>query len=66
MREEAGTILSRMLRGTKYAQWPNDPTYYGRHLQALHDAEIMRLISDPMMLELRGNMFIMLQRMGEG
>jgi hypothetical protein len=25
----------------------------------------MKLISNPMMLELRGNMFIMLQRMGE-
>jgi hypothetical protein len=65
IRAEAGTVLSRMLRGTAYAQWPADLTYYGKHLQALQEAGIMKLISDPEMLELRGNMFIMLQRMGE-
>jgi hypothetical protein len=52
-----------MLRGTQYASQPGDATYYQRHLEALKKAEIMKLISDPMMQELRGNMFIMLRRM---
>lgn len=62
-RAEAGTILSRMLRATQYATRSGDLTYYARHLDALKKAEIMKLISDPSMQELRGNMFIMLKRM---
>ncbi|MDR2541352.1 MAG: hypothetical protein LBD11_06420 [Candidatus Peribacteria bacterium] len=62
-RAEVGTLLSRLLRGTKYATQQGDETYYGRHLQALKKAGIMNFISDPDMLELRGNVFLMLWRM---
>jgi hypothetical protein len=59
-RAEVGTILSRLLRGTTYATQPGDETYYGRHLQALKNAGIMKAISQPDMLELRGNILLML------
>ena len=61
-RAEVGTILSRLLRGTKHATQSEDETYYGRHLQALKNAGIMKVISDPEMLELRGNILLLLQR----
>ncbi|GHV22944.1 hypothetical protein FACS1894176_01360 [Bacteroidia bacterium] len=61
-RAEIGTILSRMFRGTQYASQLGDETYYARHLQALKKAGVMNYISDPTMLELRGNIFIMLMR----
>ncbi|MDR2541261.1 MAG: hypothetical protein LBD11_05900, partial [Candidatus Peribacteria bacterium] len=61
-RAEAGTVLSRMFRGLQYATQLGDETYYGKHLQALKKAGIMNYISDPSLLELRGNIFIMLMR----
>ncbi|MDR3169210.1 MAG: hypothetical protein LBU27_05665 [Candidatus Peribacteria bacterium] len=61
-RAEAGTILSRLLRGTTYAPQPDDETYYDRHLQALKNAGIMKVISQPEMLELRGNILLMFWR----
>ncbi|MDR3169519.1 MAG: hypothetical protein LBU27_07380 [Candidatus Peribacteria bacterium] len=61
-RAEVGTILSRLLRGTTYATQTKEEIYYGRHLQALQNAGIMRIISQPEMLELRGNVLLMLQR----
>ncbi|GHV25672.1 hypothetical protein FACS1894176_04750 [Bacteroidia bacterium] len=59
-RAEFGTVLSRLLRGTTYASQLGDETYYGRHLQALKKAGIMNFISNPDMLELRGNILLML------
>jgi hypothetical protein len=59
-RAEVGTILSRLLRGTTYATQEGDETYYSRHLQALKKAGIMNFISNPDMLELRGNILLML------
>ncbi|MDR0860812.1 MAG: hypothetical protein LBO09_07780 [Candidatus Peribacteria bacterium] len=59
-RAEVGTILSRLLRGTTYATQEGDETYYTRHLQALKKAGIMNFISNPEMLELRGNILLML------
>ncbi|MDR0859436.1 MAG: hypothetical protein LBO09_00160 [Candidatus Peribacteria bacterium] len=59
-RAEVGTILSRLLRGEIYATQKGDETYYGRHLQALKKAGIMNFISNPDMLELRGNILLML------
>jgi hypothetical protein len=61
-RAEVGTILSRLLRGTTYATQLDDETYYGRHLQALKNAGIMRVISQPDKDELRGNILLMLRR----
>jgi DNA-binding XRE family transcriptional regulator len=60
-RAEVGTLLSRLLRENTYAG--ADEQWYQKHLSALKKAEIMTLIDIPMMLELRGNMFIMLMRM---
>jgi hypothetical protein len=61
-RAEVGTLLSRLLRGNLYAG--DEEHWYQGHLLALREAGIMKVIDVPMMLELRGNMFIMLQRMG--
>ncbi|GHV22455.1 hypothetical protein FACS189428_4550 [Clostridia bacterium] len=58
-RAEVGTVLSRLLRGTTYATQLGDETYYGRHLQALKKAGIMNFISNPDMIELRGNILLM-------
>jgi hypothetical protein len=64
IRAEVGTVLSRLLWETKYVG--DEEHRYQRHLLALKEAGIMKVIDVPMMLELRGNMFLMLQRMGEG
>ncbi|MDR0859681.1 MAG: hypothetical protein LBO09_01495 [Candidatus Peribacteria bacterium] len=50
-----------MLRGNTYAG--TEEQWYQKHLEALREKGIMKLIDTPMMLELRGNMFIMLMRM---
>lgn len=60
-RAEVGTIISRILRGTKYAPKPTEKRYQG-HLQALKDAQIMDDISKPNVPELRGNVMTMLMR----
>jgi hypothetical protein len=60
-RAEVGVILSRLLRGNRYAG--TEQARYQRHLQALREEEIMVHISRPLMEELRGNIFLMLQRM---
>jgi hypothetical protein len=59
-RAEIGVILSRILRGNTYAG--TEQEWYQKHLQALHKRGIMNFISEPMMLELRGNTLLMLQR----
>jgi hypothetical protein len=59
-RAEVGVILSRLLRGNKYAG--TEENWYRRHLQALREEEIMQYIDAPMMQELRGNVFLMLMR----
>ena len=61
-RAEFGTILSRALWGDK-----NDggTPYYAAHLTALKNEGIMTQINDPMMKEIRGYVFIMLQRVDE-
>jgi hypothetical protein len=59
-RAEVGVILSRMLRGTTYAG--TETQRYQNHLQALHTFKIMTNISNPMIVELRGNIFLMLSR----
>jgi len=60
-RAEIGIILSRLLRGNLHAG--DEINRYQTHLQALKNAEIIKLTDNPMMIELRGNIFIMLQRM---
>jgi len=62
-RAEAGTLLSRLLRGTTYAS--NEIHWYEKHLQALKDHNIMYYITTPMMQEIRGNMFIMLMGLSQ-
>ncbi len=58
-RAEFGTVLSRALYGD--ANNGSDP-YYAAHLDALLDAGIMNNISNPMMLEVRGYVMLMMQR----
>jgi hypothetical protein len=60
-RAEVGVVLSRMLRGNKQAGTEED--WFQKHLNALREEDIMRFIDTPMMLELRGNILIMLWRM---
>jgi hypothetical protein len=60
-RAEAGTLLSRLLWGNLYAA--DEQHWYEKHLEALREANIMKLITTPMRLDLRGNIFIMLMRM---
>jgi hypothetical protein len=50
-----------LLRGTTYAG--DEEHWYQKHLEALRENKIMNYITVPTMLELRGNMFIMLMRM---
>jgi hypothetical protein len=59
-RAEVGVLLSRLLRGTTYAG--TETQWYQSHLQALRTKDIMHVIDDPMMQELRGNALIMLKR----
>ncbi|MDR0607943.1 MAG: hypothetical protein LBG52_06480 [Candidatus Peribacteria bacterium] len=59
-RRDSGTVLSRLLWGTKNENEGKENKYWNLHLQALKNAEIMRVISQPEMLELRGNVLLML------
>ncbi|EKD25240.1 MAG: hypothetical protein ACD_80C00097G0002 [uncultured bacterium (gcode 4)] len=58
-RAQFGTLLSRTLHGDTYNG--GDP-YYADHLQALKNAGIMNNISNPNALEIRGYVWVMLQR----
>jgi len=58
-RAQFGTVLSRLLRGTKNN---GGDVYYTKHLQALKDAGIMTKIETPEQKELRGYTMVMLQR----
>ena len=58
-RAQFGTILSRLLRGTKYNGWS---PYYLNHLNALKDVWIMTKIATPSQKEIRGSALVMLQR----
>jgi hypothetical protein len=60
-RAEVGTIISRVLRGTRYAAQEGEVRYQ-RHLQALVAAKILDDISTPMIPELRGRVMVMLMR----
>lgn len=61
-RAEFGTVLSRALRGDK-----NDggTPYYADHLAALKDAGVMNDISNPSSFEVRGYVWLMMQRADE-
>ena len=61
-RAQFGTILSRVLRGTKYNG--ADP-YYLNHLNALKTEWIMTNISQPLVPEMRWRVMLMLQRIGK-
>ena len=61
-RAEFGTVLSRALYGDTYN---GGNPWYADHLNALHEAGIMNNISNPMMLEVRGYVMLMMQRASE-
>lgn len=62
-RAQFGTMLSRLLYGSKYNAQPG--LRYDAHLQALQSAGIMTKISQPFMLELRGYVMLMMQRVSK-
>ena len=62
-RAEFGTVLSRALWGN--AHNITTTPYYTAHLQALKDAGIMNMISNPKQLEVRGYVMLMMQRADE-
>jgi hypothetical protein len=59
-RAQFGTVMSRMLRWTKYNWW--EWKRYTKHLEALKDWWIMTKIDTPKMLELRWWVMLMLMR----
>jgi hypothetical protein len=61
-RAQFGTILSRLLRGTKNNGWIK---YYENHLKALKAEWIMTKIDTPSAKELRGRVMLMMQRVAE-
>jgi hypothetical protein len=61
-RAQFGTILSRILRGTKYA---GELPFYVKHLNALKKEAIMNDITHPFVSEMRGRVMLMLQRSAE-
>jgi hypothetical protein len=50
-----------MIRGTRYAG--TEIEWYQSHLEALQKEGVMNYIDNPMMREIRGNVFIILQRL---
>ena len=58
-RAQFGTILSRLLRGTKNNGWIK---YYEKHLATLKSAGIMTKIDTPAQKEMRGRVMVMMQR----
>ena len=65
-RAQFGTMLSRLLYGDVYNVYAQeDVVWYSRHLNALKVAGIMTKISNPQMLELRGWVMLMMQRIAE-
>lgn len=58
-RAEFGTVLSRAMYGEENN---GGNPYYADHLAALKDAGIMTQISNPMQLEVRGYVMLMMQR----
>ena len=62
-RAQFWTILSRLIFGDAYnISWNNSDLYYIKHLQALNDNWIMKMIEYPEMPEVRGWVMLMLQR----
>lgn len=62
-RAQFWTILSRLIFGDAYnVSWNNSDLYYIKHLQALNDNWIMKMIEYPEMPEVRGWVMLMLQR----
>ena len=62
-RAQFWTILSRLIFGDAYnISWNNTDLYYIKHLQALNDNWIMKMIEYPEMPEIRGWVMLMLQR----
>jgi hypothetical protein len=62
-RAEFGTVLSRALRGSTYNTLKG--TYYESHLQQLQKIWIMKDISAPFSMEIRGYVMLMLMRAGQ-
>lgn len=62
-RGEFGTTLSRALWGNKFDT--TETPFYKNHLVALQDAGIMKQISTPNQMEIRGYVMLMLQRSTE-
>lgn len=60
-RAQFGTIVSRALWGTTY-QNANEKEYYADHLRALNKVGIMKKINNPLDLEIRGYVMLMLMR----
>lgn len=60
-RAEFGTVISRLLRWLDNSAHDGEP-YYQEHLLALKEANIMKQIAKPYMKELRGRVFIMMNR----
>ena len=59
-RAEVATVISRLLRRGK--NQGSEQYRYQNHLIALHKAGIINSIEQPMILETRGNVFLMLMR----
>ena len=61
---EVGVLLSRILRGQRYAG--EGLNRYQGHLKALEDALIIDPIPNPLVPELRGNVMLMLMKIQVG
>jgi hypothetical protein len=64
-RAQFGTILSRLIYGDVYNVYAGEEQKfkrYEKHLRALYEADIMKKIQDPLMLERRWRVLIMLER----
>jgi hypothetical protein len=65
-RAQFGTMLSRLLYGNANNFVAKGQDYYSNHLKALQNNDIMKNISTPWNLELRGNVMIMMKRIDAG
>jgi hypothetical protein len=59
-RAEVATVISRMLRGT--TNRGSEERWYHNHLLALRKEDIIKVNIDPLTLETRMNVFLMLNR----
>jgi hypothetical protein len=63
-RAELSAVLSRFMYGRKY-DIDSSNNWFKPHMDALNRAGYMRKLDDPMKIEQRGFLFIILQRMHE-